>query len=221
MTLALTKIQAYGVEAVEPVFKRHTQLAILTMTGANTDVTYDFGTYAGTFWTAVGATEPGTSALKFFKDVAIRALCFADAESVELATRTTVTEAVKVLSSAASAGGAATEALTVTGLATTDVILALTQRVKGANSTALNGWSTQILNGVTASWTGNPGAGSIVDVAFMRPAATPDAGQYSISFSNLSPIITFKTADAPTSWNIVLRWVLKEGEEPLELYKSA
>jgi hypothetical protein len=64
MTFALTKVTAYGIEASEPLQKRFKQVLILEGTAANTNVAYDFGTYAGTYWTAVGGTEPGTSALK-------------------------------------------------------------------------------------------------------------------------------------------------------------
>jgi hypothetical protein len=85
----------------------------------------------------------------------------------DLGLKLTAAKLVKY-SSAASAGGAATEAVTVTGLAVGDTILAVTQRVAGANGTALNGWNTQILNGVTLSWTANPGAGSIVDVLVLK-----------------------------------------------------
>lgn len=69
-----------------------------------------------------------------------------------------------VIECAASAGGAGTEALVCTGLAATDTILAVTQRVAGANGTALNGYSGLGTDAITASWTANPGAGAIVRV---------------------------------------------------------
>ena len=74
----------------------------------------------------------------------------------------------QLLSSAASAGGGATEAMTVTGLLTTDVIISVTQRVKGANSLPLLGWNTQVADGITAVYSADPGAGAILDVAFIR-----------------------------------------------------
>ncbi len=64
----------------------------------------------------------------------------------------------------AGAGGAASEALTVTGLSSTDTILAVTQKVAGASNTALTGYNTLIDNGLTIEYTANPGAGSIVTV---------------------------------------------------------
>jgi hypothetical protein len=75
---------------------------------------------------------------------------------------------IQKISSAASAGGAASEALTVTGLAADDVILAVTQRVKGANGTATIAWNTQAANALTVEWTANPGAGAIVDVLVLK-----------------------------------------------------
>jgi hypothetical protein len=85
----------------------------------------------------------------------------------DLGLKLTAAKLVKY-SSAASIGGAATEAVLVTGLAAGDTILAVTQRVAGANGTALNGWNTQIAGGVTLSWTANPGAGSIADILVLK-----------------------------------------------------
>lgn len=69
-----------------------------------------------------------------------------------------------VVECAASAGGAATEVLVCTGLAASDVILAVTQRVPGANSLPLLGYSTLATNAITGVWSANPGAGAIVRV---------------------------------------------------------
>lgn len=61
-------------------------------------------------------------------------------------------------------GGAASAPLTCTGLATTDSILAVTQKVPGANNTAVTGFSTLIANGLKINWTADPGAGSVIRV---------------------------------------------------------
>lgn len=66
------------------------------------------------------------------------------------------------------AGGGATAALTCTGLLTTDTILAVTQKTPGANSLPLLGWQTVVTNGLTAVWSADPGAGSVVVVAVKR-----------------------------------------------------
>lgn len=66
--------------------------------------------------------------------------------------------------SAASAGGGATEALTVTGLAADDTILAVHQSTPGANDLPLLGWSTQAANALTGIWSADPGAGAIIKV---------------------------------------------------------
>ncbi len=68
----------------------------------------------------------------------------------------------------ASVGGAATEALTCTGLLTTDTILAVSQKTKGANSLPLLGWGTVVANGLTATWSANPGAGAVLVVGVKR-----------------------------------------------------
>ncbi len=79
MTFALTKVTAYGTEASEPLQKRFVQTLILEGTAAATNVAYDIGNYTGTFWTAVGATEPGTTALKAVKAINIFARTFMSA----------------------------------------------------------------------------------------------------------------------------------------------
>lgn len=73
-----------------------------------------------------------------------------------------------VFQSTAGAGGAATEAMTVTGLLATDKILAVTQKTKGANNLPLLGFTTQAANALTAVWSANPGAGSVILVTVFR-----------------------------------------------------
>lgn len=84
------------------------------------------------------------------------------------ATKTYVDNRIQVFSSAASSGGASTEALTVTGLLSTDTVISVSQKTPGGNNTALIGWSTLVNNGITGIWTANPGANAIVIVAVIR-----------------------------------------------------
>jgi hypothetical protein len=79
---------------------------------------------------------------------------------------------IQVYSAAASAGGAATEALTVTGLGASDVVLAVTQKTPGANDLPLLGWSTQIADGLTGIWSADPGAGAVVEVLVLKAVAS-------------------------------------------------
>lgn len=76
---------------------------------------------------------------------------------------------IVVLTSAAGAGGAASAAMTVTGLQATDVIMSVTQKTKGANNLPLLGWTTQAANSLTVQWSADPGAGSVIVVAVKRP----------------------------------------------------
>lgn len=76
---------------------------------------------------------------------------------------------IVVLTSAAGAGGAASAALTVTGLKTTDVIMSVVQKTKGANNLPLLGWTTQAANALTVQWSADPGAGSVIVVTVKRP----------------------------------------------------
>lgn len=73
-----------------------------------------------------------------------------------------------VFTSSAGAGGAASAALTVTGLLSTDTVLAVTQKTPGANNLALIGYSTLVNNGITAIWAADPGAGAVITVCVKR-----------------------------------------------------
>jgi hypothetical protein len=79
---------------------------------------------------------------------------------------------IQVYTSAAGAGGAATEAMTLTGLASDDTILAVTQKTKGANSLPLLGWSTQAANALTGIWSADPGAGAVIMVLVLKAPVT-------------------------------------------------
>ena len=78
---------------------------------------------------------------------------------------------IQVYTSSAGAGGAATEAMVLTGLSASDTILAVTQKTKGANNLPLLGWSTQAANALTAIWSANPGAGSVIQVLVSKAAS--------------------------------------------------
>lgn len=77
MAFAITKVQAYGIEAEEPLNKRYRQYMYLTLTAANTDVDLDLGDNQagslGTFWDAVDGTAIGANALLAIQDIVTRA----------------------------------------------------------------------------------------------------------------------------------------------------
>jgi len=75
---------------------------------------------------------------------------------------------IRVYESTAGAGGAATEAMVLTGLAAADTILSVSQKTKGANNLPLLGWTTQAANALTAVWSANPGAGSVIIVTVKK-----------------------------------------------------
>jgi hypothetical protein len=84
-------------------------------------------------------------------------------------------DAIRIVTytSSAGSGGAATEAMTLTGLAAADTILAVTQKTKGANSLPLLGYTTQAANALTCVWSADPGANAVV-VVTVRKASTTD-----------------------------------------------
>lgn len=82
--------------------------------------------------------------------------------------KTLIAARILVFTSSAGSGGAATEAMTVTGLLSTDTILAVSQSVKGANSLPLIGYNTLANNALTGVWSADPGANSVIKVAVLR-----------------------------------------------------
>lgn len=93
---------------------------------------------------------------------------FVEASSSSAAAWTPLANHFLFLDSAAGSGGSASEAMTVTGLLTTDVILAVSQTTPGSNNLALIGFNTQAANALTAVWALAPGAGAVIRVAIFR-----------------------------------------------------
>ena len=79
----------------------------------------------------------------------------------DAASKNYVDKIVSILS-AASAGGAASESLTVSGLLATDTILAVSQSVAGANGTAVSAFGAPGAGSLSVTWTGDPGVGAKV-----------------------------------------------------------
>lgn len=234
MAFAITKVQCYGQEAEEPVNKRYRQFMTLNITAANTDVDLDLGDNQsgslGTFWDAVDGTTIGAAALTAIQDIVTRAEQFASfgGEWTSRAQADGSVSSVVILDSAASAGGAAAEAYTVTGLLTTDSIIGVTQFVDGA------GAATGILsygnasgnaaadNALTVTYNADPGAGAKVKVAVLRAGVTSvSAGTYQVTYTNHTPNILFASGDAPTSYTVSLEWILQPQVAPVEYYATA
>lgn len=89
-------------------------------------------------------------------------------KDVSIESSVTALGTIAVVECTAGAGGAATEALTCTGLLGTDTVLAVTQKTDGANNLPLLGWSTLAADTVTGIWSADPGAGAVVLVAVKR-----------------------------------------------------
>jgi len=75
---------------------------------------------------------------------------------------------ISVFTSSAGAGGAATEVMTLTGILSTDTILAVSQSVDGANSLPLLGFNTLANDALTGVWSADPGAGAVIVVSVLR-----------------------------------------------------
>lgn len=89
-------------------------------------------------------------------------------QAVQKVAGNTQNKALLSFTSSAGAGGAATEAMVLTGLLSTDTIIAVTQKTKGANSLPLLGYTTQATNALTAVWSADPGANAVIVVTVLR-----------------------------------------------------
>lgn len=78
--------------------------------------------------------------------------------------------------STAGAGGSANEVETVSGLLASDTITSVTLKTPGANSLPLLGYTAQSNGSLTAIFSADPGAGSVIQVSVMR--ATKDLPVY-------------------------------------------
>lgn len=229
MAFALTKVRAYGIEAEEALNNKYQQKLILNITGLATDVDLDLGDYSGTFWTAVGGTEPGATALKAIQDIQTLADSFVGlgGTSIEGYSQQGALGGLVNYDSAASAGGSGSESLTVTGLAVGDTILSATQRVAGANGTAITAFGTVSANTLPVTWTANPGAGAIVRVLVRKvetSASTVAPGSYSVTMNSTNtqlPDILFAASNAPTAYVLELSWILKDQQQPVEVTAAA
>lgn len=83
--------------------------------------------------------------------------------------RITILEnAIQKFTSSISGGGSTSETLVVTGLLSTDIILAVSQKTEGANSVAIIAWLNQLDDSLDIKWTGDPGNGAIIEVLIQR-----------------------------------------------------
>jgi hypothetical protein len=229
MTRVVTQYQAFGVYRDEAVTNKALQFLRLKGTAANTDTAFDLGTYAGSFWGDADATATGLEALGAIKDIQTRAQQFlsigglgVNGKALQDASRA---GAVTAILSAASAGGAATETYVVTGLLTTDTILGVSQAVDGAGAgVGIIGYGNASGNAaandaLAVVYNADPGAGAKVKVEILRTTqTTPDAGGYQLAINATNtklPDLTFATTDAPTAFELVLCWLLNDGEQPV------
>lgn len=116
----------------------------------------------------------GTYPVKFAWDFPNRPIAAWIGQAREISENhtTRVSSPISVYTTGAAAGGSATEALTATGLLSTDTVLSVTQRTPGANNLPLVGWSTLAKDSITGIWASDPGAGAVLDVQVKRGVST-------------------------------------------------
>ncbi len=84
-------------------------------------------------------------------------------------------------------------------------------------------WNTQAADGLHVVYQANPGTGAKVQVTVSRAGAVTavEAGTYQLVFNNKAPSVTFASGNAPTTFNIALKWVLQPGVGPVEYYAQS
>jgi len=93
MTLALVSFKARGIEYDEVLTKNFKQSLVISLTGANTDLTVDFGDYSGALFTALNSTPAGIIVAKALKDIQVAALQFKNIDGEVLFGKTQVAAA--------------------------------------------------------------------------------------------------------------------------------
>ncbi len=100
------------------------------------------------------------------------------------------------------------------------VIKVAIQRDDTVNDAVPIAFGTLINDGLTVQFTQDPLTGAVVTVEVSRAAGstTPDAGTYQLAMNGTNtklPDLTFASGDAPTAFQLILAWVIKEGEQPV------
>lgn len=242
MTFSLRQFKAYGIRTSGATRQHTWQVAELGIVAANTDTALDISSDTagslGTFWTAAVADATygtlATNALGVIRNIIGSVNSLQETVSEPLMTKVKLTAGgIVSLLSAASAGGSATEAYTVTGLLATDTILAVTPQTVTANtfSQVLSFLSAAISTGtsVTATVTGLlstdtvigvtqavANANTVVPVAFGSPstnalpltyAATSGAnGKVQVTVSRAvggMPVIAYTTPPTANTLSVV------------------
>lgn len=179
---ALNELQG-DIDALGASPGANTSLSNLTATAINThlrpsaDLTTDLGSNSPVLrWQNifVGTINSGSSTLQVtgngivsFNGSFLRSIA-EPSQSTDATTKNYVDKRTTLFESNPSVGGSASEALTVTGLLTSDFILSVTQRVAGANNTAITSYGSPGIDSLTVGWTANPGAGAVVRVLVRR-----------------------------------------------------
>jgi hypothetical protein len=224
MTFALTQFKAYGVRASAATRQHTWQVAEFGITAANTDTALDISSDTsgslGTFWTAAIANSTygtlATNALGVIQAIVNNINTLQTVSSEALLTRQEVAASsaqVLAFTSAAISTGTSVSA-TVTGLLSTDTILAVTQATANANDLVPVAFGTPTTNTLPLTYAATSGANGTVRVAVLRTATTPvTAGTYGLTVTGHLPSITFASGDAPTTQILQLVWTMKDGIE--------
>lgn len=221
MAFAVTGYKAYGVEGEEPLSSHcYQQFLTLDITALDTDIDMDLGSFEegslGTFWTEADGSAIGLAALKVLRQIVARAASFQYYGGLSEYSGSASPQLVVL--EGTTAGGNAAEAVALSGLTSSDVIVSIRLFDDGPNNVTLAAATTGGVvaagaGAATITFSGDPGAGAIVQV-LVEKAAAP-ASSVAVAMKNMTPEFTFASGDAPEAISVTLCWNLQNGVAPL------
>ncbi len=206
MAFALSSAKVFPLETEASFRSTFPHIAIIGLTAANTDTALNLATLA-----AADTTYGPYITELLNKADKLLGYFFLESQRSSGAV-------VKALDSSASAGGAATETLTVTGLLTTDTILGATIVEDGANSVYIReAAKTCAVNGqYVMTFSGDPGAGLELRVLVLREGGAANGTDHVLSGTAAAPVFTFAGGgDTPTALTLCLLVNIKKDYGPV------
>lgn len=206
MTVALTAVRISPLENEASFRKIFAHIVEVDLTAANTDTTVDFA--------ALGAADT-LNAVNGLYLATVLARAGKILNVFEFHSNRGAGSATLSFLSAASAGGAATETYTVTGLAVGDVVEAVTPAITSPNAVYTKAYGTVAANALPVTYSGDPGVGAKVKVTVLR-AGGVNGSDYVVGGTVTAPTATFAGGGStPTVLNFVLMVEILPGYPPV------
>lgn len=208
MAVALTSVKVYPLETEQSMRDNFPHLAEISLTALASDTTVNLATLAA----ADSTNGPYLTTLLQRADV-ITGYFFLESARAQNGAAANV----KTFLSNASAGGAAAEAYTVTGLLSTDTVIAVTPQTATTNAAYIRSFGTLVTNGLTVTYNTDPGASGKVQVSVIRTGGVATGSDHVFSGTANAPVFTFAGGTStPTVLTLVLGVKIKKDYPPVK-----